>query len=199
MIRNALYLIRAVASVSGCSGKIPLGNGPGNGDAAAGAEGGPGHSVMGGDQDATTMMVGDDAGIGVGPNGDATTREIDAGTSVGPDGGSCFPDCTIDAGIGVGPTDASIPDASVGGFTPCGGAECGPGESCVATTDVGGPPCFDGGPCSTPLPNYVCQITPHACKGDLTCGCSASLCLKTEGCFCAGVKDNVLSCTCEVP
>lgn len=83
---------------------------------------------------------------------------------------------------------------------PCGRAECGPGESCVVTVTDGGPPCrADGGMCAPPVSDYVCRSTPPSCAGDLTCGCAASLCNEKAGCLCAGVMNNVLSCTCEAP
>ena len=83
---------------------------------------------------------------------------------------------------------------------PCGLAECGPGESCVVTVTDGGPPCpADGGMRPPPAPDYVCRTTPPSCSGELTCGCSASLCSEKAGCVCSGVMNNVLSCTCEAP
>jgi hypothetical protein len=205
MIRNALYLMVAASFLCACSGKVDLGNGPegGAGDDGSGGSvktGGSGSTLDDGGS-GSTMITPDDSGTtSVGSaDGGSSVEPTDA--SVGTSEASCFPDCMLDAGA---------PD---GGFTLCGETECGPGESCVVTTTSGGP-CLmpeDGGSCpkgttleggccvATPTPSYVCQITPASCGGELTCGCSASLCHKSDGCFCAGVSDNVLTCNCEAP
>jgi hypothetical protein len=202
MIRNGLYLVFAVSLMGGCSGDlVPLGNGP---SAEGGTESG-GQSHTGTPGEAGSMIEPAEGGIGVEPT--------DASIGVPPeDGGvSCFPDCLPDAEPEDG--GSMIGEGPDSGLTLCGATECGPGESCIATQTSGGP-CLmpgDGGTCpkgttneggccvATPPTFYVCQITPPSCGGELTCGCSKSLCPSDNACSCTGVKDNVLSCQCEAP
>jgi len=226
MIREALYLVLAIPFLGACSGKVDLGNG--DGTDASGNEGGTsgsggssgssgGGSVMGGSgmggssgssgsgsSGSSSGGVGgmsDEAGVGVTMlvEGGVIIGESEAGMVSGGGDASCFPDCMLDAGLG--------------GYTLCGKTECGPGESCIATQTSGGPcvppgmggtcpkgTTLEGGCCvATPATSYVCQITPSACGGALTCGCSTSLCDMKDGCFCSGVKGNVLRCDCAAP
>jgi hypothetical protein len=207
MMRKELYLVLAVSLIAGCSGHVELGNGDGTdgGGKVDGSGGGIG-VMMGAEPDGGSTTTE--------PDGGSTTEPSEAGIVASGDGGSCFPDCELEAGSGPPPDGGTI-EVADGGYTPCGGAECGPGESCIATTTTGGPcePPGDGGTCpkgttleggccvSPPETVYVCQITPAKCSGGvLTCGCSTSqLCNPSNACSCNGVKDNVLDCECEAP
>jgi hypothetical protein len=202
MTIKILYLVPALL-LGGCSGVVDLGNGDSGSEAGVGnQERSPdaGSSVLATDE--AGQVVEPDSGIGQvsGPGGGASTEPSDAGISSLD--GNCLPNCSLEAGP---PFD--------GGYTLCGETECGPGESCVATNTSGGPciPPGDGGSCpkgtvldggccvAAPSTLYVCQITPASCGGELTCACSSSLCSASDGCFCAGVTNNVLTCNCEAP
>jgi hypothetical protein len=226
MIREALYLVLAIPFLGACSGKVDLGNGNdtdggGNeggtsssngaggsssggtvtGGSGMGGSGGSGSGGGGPSSGGVVVGSSDEAGVGVTmlDEGGVIIGASEAGVASGGGDASCFPDCVV--------------DASLGGYTLCGKTECGPGESCIATQTSGGPclppgtggtcpkgTTLDGGCCvATPATSYVCQITPPACGGALTCGCSTSLCDMKDGCFCSGVKDNVLRCDCAAP